>query len=128
MWIFDVSYPLHVYNNSLMYSEIVGIIIGTTFRWKGTENATMTLVASFAEIVDEFLRQSMMCGSLRVQRAITTGQQHSLAKSVLLIEVGSSSGSGFFARVNGERFIITCAHVVANAEVRLEVCELEFQR
>lgn len=41
----------------------------------------------------------------------------SVEKSVLLLEVGGSSGSGCFVRVNGERFILTCAHVVANAKV-----------
>lgn len=115
-----------VYNKN---HELIGIVISTTFDWN-RENATLTLVAKFDEIMAEFVTQSQLttvniengmqlekceinlkdeCTSVSCPKGSTI-----LENFIVLIQSAGSWGSGCFVKINDTRMIITCAHVLEN--------------
>lgn len=126
-----------VYNRS---QDLIGIVISTTFAWNN-ENATLTLVARFSEIIADFVEQCQLT-TIRiddVQRncEATACAQTSSARNacsavncprdankfedfIVLIQGTNAWGSGCFVKINEFRMIITCAHVLEkhNGNVR----------
>lgn len=123
-----------VYNKN---QDLIGIVISTTFDWN-SENATLTLVAKFSEIIAEFVEQSQLTtvnivdelknyycdNSMRYMAtttdsknkcsAINTKESISFENYIVLIQNIDSWGSGCFVKINEVRMIITCAHVLEN--------------
>lgn len=110
--------------------DIIGIVVSTTFDWN-SENATLTLVAKFSEIMAEFVEQSKLtsiniedeCDSIlncissdKVNAKALTCAKDSVAfeNFIILIQSSDSWGSGCFVKINEVRVIITCAHVLEN--------------
>lgn len=114
-----------VYNKN---EDIIGIVVSTTFHWN-SENATLTLVAKYNEIIAEFVEQSKLttvniesecenwqhkstrlnCNSLDILK-----DSMSFENYLVLIQSDESWGSGCFLMLNEVRVIITCAHVLEN--------------
>lgn len=129
-----------VYNKA---HDIVGIVISTTFDWN-SENATLTLVAKFNEIMAEFVEQSKLT-SVNIQdeqerchnvnclnsakvncRALTCAKDSlSFENFIVLIQSSDSWGSGCFVKINEVRVIITCAHVLENHDGKVH-CTWKF--
>lgn len=112
-----------VYNKN---QELIGIVISTTFDWN-SENATLTLVAKFNEIMAEFVQQSKLttidiedeigrCPN-EIQKAgnCMVRQSATLENFIVLIQSADSWGTGCFVKINDTRMIITCSHVLENS-------------
>lgn len=118
-----------VYNKS---QDLVGIVVSTTFDWN-SENATLTLVAKFNEIMAEFVEQSKLtCVNIHDEneqcnngnylkntkancRSLTCAKDSSTFENfIVLIQSSDSWGSGCFVKINEVRVVITCAHVFEN--------------
>lgn len=119
-----------VYNKD---KDLIGIVVSTTFDWN-SENATLTLVAKFNEIMAEFIEQSKLtsvnieneydsCNNVKSMsntrvncKALNCVSKDSLKfeNFIVLIQSGESWGSGCFVKINEVRMIITCAHVLEN--------------
>lgn len=101
--------------------ELIGIVISTTFDWNN-ENATLTLVARFNEILAEFVHQSQV-SDINIEDEIKLPalkvkpiceQSAKMENFIVLIQSSSSWGSGCFIKIGDMRLIITCAHVLEN--------------
>lgn len=109
-----------VYNKN---KDLIGIVISTTFDWN-SENATLTLVAKFNEIMTEFVQQSKLTmidiedEIGRCQTGDKTGScvavKETFENYIVLIQSADSWGTGCFVKINETRMIITCAHVLEN--------------
>lgn len=111
-----------IYNKS---QEIIGIVISTTFDWNN-ENATLTLVAKFDEIMAEFVDQSKLkinikseyerCSSTKCNCGSGVNDKDTLRfeNFIVLIQSSANWGSGCFLKINEMKVIITCAHVLEN--------------
>lgn len=113
--------------------DLIGIVVSTTFDWN-SENATLTLVAKFNEIMAEFVEQSKLTcinieneynscnnnvkyvNNMKVNcRALNCVNKDSHFENfIVLIQSSDSWGSGCFVKINEVRMIITCAHVLEN--------------
>lgn len=97
------------------FRDLIGTVISTTFSWN-SENATLTLVANFNEILYEFIQQTNQT-NVHIEDGVN-GQldnednKYSLEKHVVLIQSGGTWGSGCFLKIGDVRIIITCAHVI----------------
>lgn len=115
-----------VYNKA---HDLIGIVISTTFDWN-SENATLTLVAKFDEIMAEFVSQSQLT-MVNIENGISSDkclnhfkndcaaticpkESFALENFIVLIQSADSWGSGCFVKINDTRMIITCAHVLEN--------------
>lgn len=118
-----------VYNKN---QDLIGIVISTTFEWN-SENATLTLVAKFNEIMAEFIEQSKLTSisieneydrcynkkwrndSKKNCNSLTCGKDSMTFENfIVLIQSSYNWGSGCFVRINEMKMIITCAHVLEN--------------
>lgn len=118
-----------VYNK---HQDLIGIVVSTTFDWN-SENATLTLVAKFSEIMAEFVEQSKLtsiniedaydlCSSEKCLnkskpncKALACGKDSlTFENFIVLIQSSNSWGTGCFVKINEVRMIITCAHVLEN--------------
>lgn len=95
--------------------DLIGTVISTTFNWN-KENATLTLVANFNEILFEFIQQTNQT-NVHIEDGLNGGDKHDFEKYVILIQSGETWGSGCFVNVNGTRMIITCAHVIGQVSL-----------
>lgn len=117
-----------VYNES---NDLMGIVISTTFQWN-SENATLTLVAKFTEIMAEFVEQNKLI-SIHIEneferchkkkskedrnknsKTLACEKDSTFENFIVLIQSTDNWGSGCFVRINEMRVIITCAHVLEN--------------
>ncbi|XP_055308925.1 peroxisomal leader peptide-processing protease [Sitodiplosis mosellana] len=119
-----------VYNKD---KDLIGIVVSTTFDWN-SENATLTLVAKFNEIMAEFVEQSKLtsinieneynsCNNVKYinNTKVNCKASNCVSKDsykfenfIVLIQSADSWGSGCFVQINEVRMIITCAHVLEN--------------
>lgn len=108
-----------VYNKE---QELIGIVISTTFNWN-QENATLTLVAKFNEILTEFMHQTQITNAniidelhspdyLSVEQVGIVPTK--LEDHIVMVQCSSNWGSGCFIEIGEVRLIITCAHVLEN--------------
>lgn len=113
--------------------QLIGVVISTTFDWNN-ENATLTLVAKFNEILAEFLHQaqvnhvdvvdvSSVCPNMHTKMYRSTTMEN----FIVLIQSSSSWGTGCFIRIGDTRMIITCAHVIENQDETV-ICTWKFGR
>lgn len=114
-----------VYNKS---NELIGIVISTTFDWN-KENATLTLVAKFNEIIAEFVHQSMLTNvniedELNSTCVLRENESH-MENFIVLIQSSTSWGTGCFIKIGDTRLIITCAHVLENHDAGIK-CTWKF--
>lgn len=119
-----------VYNKD---QDLIGIVVSTTFHWN-SENATLTLVAKFNEIMAEFVNQSKLT-TINIENELDTWTSKKDTNNLLvnckamscigkylmpfenfivLIKSAENWGSGCFVKINEVRVIITCAHVLEN--------------
>lgn len=106
-----------VYN---MSKELIGVVISTTFDWN-SENATLTLVAKFNEILAEFIEQTNLT-NINIQEEMCWNDnsqvmcecEFGFEKFIVLIQTEKTWGSGCFVKVGDTRLIITCAHILDN--------------
>lgn len=124
-----------IYNRN---QDLVGIVISTTFDWNN-ENATLTLVARFSEIIAEFVEQSQLttisiddvprnCDTALCKPNARNGcsavnctpPTNPFEDFIVLIQGTNAWGSGCFVKINEFRMVITCAHVLDkhNGDVR----------
>lgn len=97
--------------------DLIGTVISTTFNWN-KENATLTLVANFNEILFEFVQQTNQT-NIFIENHLNGGDdKHDFEKYVVLIQSGETWGSGCFLNVNGTRMVITCAHVICHVSLK----------
>lgn len=104
-----------VYNSN---KELVGIVISTIFDWN-SENATLTLVAKFNEILAEFIEQTNLT-NINVQEEMSWAEKNNVPygceagfeKFIVLIQTDKTWGSGCFVKIGDTRLIITCAHIL----------------
>lgn len=106
-----------VYNKK---QELIGIVISTTFNWN-QENATLTLVAKFNEIITEFMHQTQITDASIVDElhgfdvdAVAPAKCHPMENFIVLVQCATNWGSGCFIEIGQTRLIITCAHVLEN--------------
>lgn len=114
-----------VYNKN---QDLIGIVVSTTFHWN-SENATLTLVARFNEIIAEFVNQSGLttinfenehenCSNMKYTSILKSNckamSSMPFENFIVLIQSGDNWGSGCFVKINEVRMIITCAHVLEN--------------
>lgn len=112
--------------------NLIGIVISTTFDWN-SENATLTLVAKFDEIMAEFVEQCKLTSiniedeyehlqctkyisdtKLNCKSLTCAKESFSFENFIVLIQSTENWGSGCFVKINDMRMIITCAHVLEN--------------
>lgn len=125
--------------------DIIGIVVSTTFHWND-ENATLTLVAKFEEIIAEFVEQSKLTtinieneyeyyhtkyiNNLNVKSKSDPpiGRDSMCFENyIVLIQSEQSWGSGCFVKINDHhRVIITCAHILENHHDRDVRCSWRF--
>lgn len=119
-----------VYNKD---KHLIGIVVSTTFDWN-SENATLTLVAKFNEIMAEFVEQSKLttinigneydsCNHVKSKniskvngKSVTCVSRDSskFENFIVLIQSADCWGTGCFVKINEAKMIITCAHVLEN--------------
>lgn len=106
-----------VYNKR---QELIGIVISTTFNWN-QENATLTLVARFNEILTEFLHQTQITDANILDElhnsdndGIVATKSIPMEDFIVMVQCASNWGSGCFIEIGQTRLIITCAHVLEN--------------
>lgn len=125
-----------VYNKN---QNLIGVVITTSFDWN-CENATLTLVARFSEIMAEFVEQSKLydinfedekhitnqtdctnCTNGTICTRVNCKATQICATDclafenfIVLIQSFDSFGSGCLVKINDVRVIITCAHVLEN--------------
>lgn len=106
-----------VYNKK---QELIGIVISTTFNWN-QENATLTLVAKFNEILTEFMHQTQITDANIVDElhnydagSIVPANCNPMENFIVLVQCAANWGSGCFIEIGDARLIITCAHVLEN--------------
>lgn len=90
-------------------------MISTTFNWN-SENATLTLVANFNEIIFEFIQQTNLT-NVHIADVLNSPvdedeEKYRLERHVVLIQSAGLWGTGCFVKINNTRVIITCAHVI----------------
>lgn len=108
-----------VYNKK---QKLIGIVISTTFNWN-RENATLTLVAQFNEIITEFMQQTQIMSTSIVDEldnfdsdsgAVVPANCNPMENFIVMVQCESNWGSGCFIEIGDTRLIITCAHVLEN--------------
>lgn len=113
--------------------QLIGIVISTTFDWNN-ENATLTLVAKFNEILAEFLHQAQVnnidvidVSSICPNKQMKMYRSALMENYIVLIQSSSGWGSGCLIKIGDTRLIITCAHVLENHDDSV-TCTWKFGR
>uniref|UniRef100_A0A1A9WJX7 Peroxisomal leader peptide-processing protease n=1 Tax=Glossina brevipalpis TaxID=37001 RepID=A0A1A9WJX7_9MUSC len=103
-----------VFNSKL---RLIGLIISTSFQYN-RESINMTLVANFAYLMRDFIKQlGIKITSITMPREPSN---FAWERFLVIIEAGGNQGTGTFVKVQNKKFILTCSHVVfqVNSKVR----------